>query len=109
MIPKPTEETAVVHLPPLTLFQEASRDLLLEAAAGTTGLTAKPWDASTSISTLKKASRQFERNYILAVLRRHKRVSDAARVLGIQRPNLYRKMHQLGIRMKKTYRVGASS
>ncbi len=48
--------------------------------------------------TLRAARQQFEREYIALVLRRHQgRVGDAARALGIQRTNLYRKARQLGI------------
>ena len=48
--------------------------------------------------TLRDARLQFEREYIRAVLEQHGwRVSEAARTLGIQRPNLYRKARQLGI------------
>lgn len=48
--------------------------------------------------TLRAARQQFERDYIALVLRRHQgRVGDAARALGIQRTNLYRKARQLGI------------
>ncbi|MGH9349718.1 MAG: helix-turn-helix domain-containing protein [Vicinamibacterales bacterium] len=48
--------------------------------------------------TLRSARRQFEREYITLVLRHHRgRVGDAARALGIQRTNLYRKARQLGI------------
>lgn len=59
---------------------------------------ARPIIHSTLPHTLKAARLQFEREYIRAVLERHGwRVSDAARTLGIQRPNLYRKARQLGI------------
>jgi DNA-binding NtrC family response regulator len=48
--------------------------------------------------TLRAARRQFERDYIALILRQHHgRVGDAARALGIQRTNLYRKARQLGI------------
>jgi DNA-binding NtrC family response regulator len=48
--------------------------------------------------TLRSARQQFEREYISLVLRHHRgRVGDAARALGIQRTNLYRKARQLGI------------
>jgi len=48
--------------------------------------------------TLRSARQQFEREYIAIVLRHHRgRVGDAARALGIQRTNLYRKARQLGI------------
>ena len=49
-------------------------------------------------ASLRDARRQFERDYIAAVLERHHwRMSDAARTLGIERANLYRKTRQLGI------------
>jgi two-component system response regulator HydG len=47
---------------------------------------------------LREARRQFERDYIAAVLERHRwSMSDAAQTLGIERANLYRKTRQLGI------------
>jgi two-component system nitrogen regulation response regulator NtrX len=50
--------------------------------------------------TLRSARRQFEREYIALVLQHHRwRIGDAARSLGIQRTNLYRKARQLGISM----------
>lgn len=61
--------------------------------------------AQTSIAphaTLREARRQFERDYISAVLRRFGgRMAPAARALGIQRTNLYRKARQLGIHKRK--------
>lgn len=49
-------------------------------------------------TNLKDARLRFERDYIRTVLERHSWcISDAARTLGIQRPNLYRKARQLGI------------
>jgi DNA-binding NtrC family response regulator len=49
-------------------------------------------------ASLRDARRQFERDYIAAVLERHHwRMSAAARTLGIERANLYRKTRQLGI------------
>jgi len=54
--------------------------------------------AHAPAGTLRAARQQFEREYIALVLRRHQgRVGDAARALGIQRTNLYRKARQLGI------------
>ena len=47
---------------------------------------------------LRDARVRFERDYIAAVLQHHGwRMTDAARTLGMQRPNLYRKARQLGI------------
>jgi DNA-binding NtrC family response regulator len=56
-------------------------------------------------SSLRQARRSFERDYIASVLEEHQwRMSDAARVLGIQRANLYRKTRQLGITRVKPSR-----
>jgi DNA-binding NtrC family response regulator len=53
------------------------------------------WDLTAG---LREARRRFERDYIAAVLDRHHwRMSDAARALGLERANLYRKTRQLGI------------
>jgi DNA-binding NtrC family response regulator len=48
--------------------------------------------------SLREARLRFEREYIAAILQHHGwRIAEAARALGIQRPNLYRKARQLGI------------
>ena len=48
--------------------------------------------------TLREAKTRFERDWISAVLIKHQgRVGDAARALGIQRTNLYRKVRQLKV------------
>lgn len=53
------------------------------------------WDLTAG---LREARRRFERDYIAAVLDQHQwRMSDAARALGLERANLYRKTRQLGI------------
>jgi len=47
-------------------------------------------------ATLRQARQQFEREFITAVLaQNHGRIPDAARSLGIQRTNLYRKLRSL--------------
>src|SRR5687767_11450072 len=49
-------------------------------------------------ASLREARHRFEREYIAAVLERCGwRMSEAARALGIERANLYRKTRQLGI------------
>lgn len=49
-------------------------------------------------ASLREARLRFERDYIAAVLEHHHwRMIDAARTLGIERANLYRKTRQLGI------------
>lgn len=56
--------------------------------------------------TLREARLAFEREYIAAVLQQHGwKMSDAARALGIERANLYRKTRQLGITRAKPSRV----
>lgn len=51
-----------------------------------------------SMMTLRDARRHFERECITAALTRHHgRVGEAARALGIQRTNLYRKVRQLKV------------
>jgi DNA-binding NtrC family response regulator len=48
--------------------------------------------------TLRDAKARFERDCISAVLMRHHgRVGEAAKALGIQRTNLYRKVRQLNV------------
>ena len=48
--------------------------------------------------TLKQARARFEREYISNILEQHHgRISDAAKALGIQRTNLYRKMRSLRV------------
>jgi DNA-binding NtrC family response regulator len=48
--------------------------------------------------TLRQARSRFEREYIASVLEQHHgRVSDAAKALGIQRTNLYRKIRALRV------------
>ena len=59
---------------------------------GETERNAAPEDALT----LRQARERFEREFIARALERHDgRVADAARALGIQRTNLYRKVRQL--------------
>ncbi len=49
-------------------------------------------------ATLRQARARFESDYIAAVLQHHHgRIADAARVLGVQRTNLYRKMRRLNL------------
>ena len=54
--------------------------------------------AIEAAGTLRDARARFERDWISAVLvKHHGRVGDAARALGIQRTNLYRKVRQLKV------------
>jgi DNA-binding NtrC family response regulator len=48
--------------------------------------------------TLREAREAFERDYVAAVLTRHRgRMAEAAKALGLQRTNLYRKVRQLSL------------
>ena len=65
-------------------------------------LPAVPFDGlgrrMAPVVSLREARRRFEREYIASVLEQHDwRMSDAARTLGIERANLYRKTRELGI------------
>jgi DNA-binding NtrC family response regulator len=47
---------------------------------------------------LREATRRFERRYVAAALERHGgHIGRAAQALGLQRPNLYRKLRALGL------------
>ena len=51
--------------------------------------------------SLKEAREQFERDYVTSVLEQHHgRMGEAAKVLGIQRTNLYRKVRQLSVQRR---------
>jgi DNA-binding NtrC family response regulator len=58
----------------------------------------------SSGGTLRQARARFERQYVAAVLKQHHgRISKAAKALGIQRTNLYRKLRTLGVKhMRET-------
>ena len=49
--------------------------------------------------TLREARERFERDFIATAVQRNRgRMGAAARELGIERTNLYRKLRQLGIK-----------
>ena len=55
------------------------------------------------VASLRDARRAFERDYILTVLEQQGwSIAGTARVLGLQRPNLYRKARQLSIPLKRS-------
>jgi DNA-binding NtrC family response regulator len=56
------------------------------------------WTRPAGTTSLREARQHFEREYVASVLNRHHgRMDEAARTLGVQRTNLYRKVRQLGI------------
>ena len=57
--------------------------------------------AGRGTPTLREARAQFEREWIAATLAMHNgRVGEAAKALGIQRTNLYRKVRQLKLPLR---------
>ena len=57
----------------------------------------------TTAGTLRQARARFERDYIAAALERHRgRISEAAKSLGIQRTNLYKKMRALRVTRRES-------
>jgi DNA-binding NtrC family response regulator len=55
-------------------------------------------------ATLRQARARFESEYIAAVLQHHRgRIADAARALGVQRTNLYRKMRRLNLMRPRSW------
>jgi DNA-binding NtrC family response regulator len=59
-----------------------------------------------AVATLRDARQTFEREYISTVLEEYGwRMTEAARALGIERANLYRKTRQLGITRQKPSRA----
>jgi DNA-binding NtrC family response regulator len=53
-------------------------------------------------ATLRQARARFERDYIAAVLQhQHGRIAEAAKILGVQRTNLYRKIRRLSVMRAK--------
>jgi DNA-binding NtrC family response regulator len=62
----------------------------------------------TSSGPLKQARERFEREYVASVLAQHDgRMAEAARALGIQRTNLYRKVRQLSVTRERRDRMKA--
>jgi two-component system NtrC family response regulator len=58
--------------------------------------------------TLKQARERFERDYVTSVLEQHRgRMAEAAKALGIQRTNLYRKVRQLAVKRRVSGRSTA--
>ena len=68
----------------------------LEDLLSHVSLSGSELQSTQQATTLREARERFERNYIAATLRKHRgRMAEAARALGIQRTNLYRKVRTL--------------
>lgn len=66
----------------------------------------EPATPAPVVRSLRDARRAFEREYILSVLEQQRwSIAGAARALGLQRPNLYRKARQLSIQLKRVEEV----
>jgi two-component system nitrogen regulation response regulator GlnG len=74
----------------------------LEDVLSSVQLDGRSIPAAAGGGTLREARARFEREYIAAALDQHSgRIPDAARMLGIQRTNLYRKLKRLKIPIDK--------
>ena len=75
----------------------ASTSIHLEDVLANVRLDGAPRSVALG-GTLREARLRFEREYITAVIEHHRgRIGEAARALGIQRTNLYRKMRALKV------------
>jgi DNA-binding NtrC family response regulator len=82
------ERLAVVIPRGIILLEDVLANVRLDAAAPLAGPR----------EPLRTARERFEREYIVSTLQEHRgRIGAAARQLGIERTNLYRKMKQLRI------------
>ena len=83
----------------LTVTESASHPIRQEDVLAEVQLDRTP---ARPAGSLRDARRQFEREFIASVLRDHSwQMRDAARALGIERANLYRKARQLGIPLRR--------
>jgi DNA-binding NtrC family response regulator len=83
------ERLAVLITRGVVLLEDVLANVRLEGAEALGGPS----------GTLREARERFERDYVAAVLQHHRgRMGDAAKELGIERTNLYRKIKQLNIR-----------
>ena len=112
----PAAITALGALPWPGNIEELGRmiDRLVERVPGPTirqedvlaELQFAPRRPAPRLASLREARLAFEREYIASVLQEHGwSMSAAARTLGIERANLYRKTRQLGIARVKRTRV----
>jgi len=84
-----TERLVVLITRGVVLLEDVLANVKLEGAEALGGPS----------GTLREARERFERDYVAAVLQQHRgRMGDAAKELGIERTNLYRKIKQLNIR-----------
>jgi DNA-binding NtrC family response regulator len=84
-----TERLAVLVTRGVVLLEDVLSNIRLEGAEALGGRS----------GTLREARERFERDYVATVLQQNRgRMGDAARELGIERTNLYRKIKQLNIR-----------
>ena len=84
-----TERLAVLVTRGVILQEDVLEHVLLEGTA----------PRGVPRGALREARERFEREFIAGVVQRHRgRMGAAAKELGIERTNLYRKMKQLGIK-----------
>jgi DNA-binding NtrC family response regulator len=88
-----TERLSIVVPRGVVLLEDVLANVRLEGAEGMGGPR----------GSLKRARERFERDYVTTVLQHHRgRMGAAAKELGIERTNLYRKIKQLKIQVDAT-------
>jgi len=93
-------ERAIIMLPGTTIDRQGLEKFFLERRDGAPqgGLPADTALLESSHASLKAARDAFEKEYILKKLRENgMNISKTARLLGIERSNLHRKINALGI------------
>jgi len=106
-MPWPGNTRELMGLIEVLAIKVADETVSLDAVLECVRLDGSP-KASWNLGTTLRAARQhFEREYIAAVVAQfHGRVPDAARSLGIQRTNLYRKLRTLHIKADREKHSG---
>jgi DNA-binding NtrC family response regulator len=62
--------------------------------------------SAAATGTLAARTEAYEREVILAELKRHPRMTDTAKALGLERSHLYKKCQQLGIDLRAMRQAG---
>jgi two-component system nitrogen regulation response regulator NtrX len=72
----------------------------VDAAAVRLALPQVSAPSAAATGTLAARTEGYEREVILAELKRHPRMTDTAKALGLERSHLYKKCQQLGIDLR---------
>jgi DNA-binding NtrC family response regulator len=81
-------------------------DEQVDAAAVRLALPQTSAPSAAATGTLAARTEAYEREVILAELKRHPRMTDTAKALGLERSHLYKKCQQLGIDLRAMRQAG---